>query len=180
MNTTTAATEARVTVATIRTWCRNGVITATKQAGRWIIDTASLAARIAIGAMRARKAKPMTATGTIIQMQDGLFGIRGDATTLAAAFETGTSVTPANAPYSGDRIYLGLTRETWGDYGRTLETKSLAYTKDDGQAVYYIDTTRLSEAPAFASALQEMWDQLDAEEAAMARRDDEYLNPRYM
>ncbi|MFE1451951.1 helix-turn-helix domain-containing protein [Streptomyces olivaceoviridis] len=58
MNTTTAAAEANVTVATIRTWCRAGVITATKQAGRWIIDTASLAARIAIGKMK-RPARPV-------------------------------------------------------------------------------------------------------------------------
>jgi hypothetical protein len=59
MNTTAAALEAQVTVATIRTWCRRGVLSATKQAGRWIIDTASLAARIAIGAMRARKQAPV-------------------------------------------------------------------------------------------------------------------------
>lgn len=52
MNTTTAALEAHVTVATIRTWCRRNVIAAVKQAGRWIIDTASLAHRIAIDAMR--------------------------------------------------------------------------------------------------------------------------------
>ncbi|HEX5567256.1 MAG TPA: helix-turn-helix domain-containing protein [Streptomyces sp.] len=52
MNTTTAATEAQVTVATIRTWCRRGVIAATKQAGRWVIDAASLTTRIAIGAMK--------------------------------------------------------------------------------------------------------------------------------
>lgn len=56
MNTTTAATEANVTVATIRTWCRIGAITAAKVAGRWTIDTTSLAHRIAIGARRlARK-----------------------------------------------------------------------------------------------------------------------------
>ncbi|MET8585668.1 helix-turn-helix domain-containing protein [Streptomyces collinus] len=61
MNTSTAATEAKVTVATIRTWCRAGVIAATKQAGRWIIDTASLAARIAIGKMK-RPAKPIALT----------------------------------------------------------------------------------------------------------------------
>lgn len=59
MNTTSAALQANVTTDTIRTWCRRGVITATKQAGRWIVDTASLAARIAIGAMRTRKAKPV-------------------------------------------------------------------------------------------------------------------------
>ena len=52
MNTTAAAAEAKVTVATIRTWCRAGVIAATKAAGRWVIDTASLAARIAIGKMK--------------------------------------------------------------------------------------------------------------------------------
>lgn len=61
MNTTTAAAEAHVTVATIRTWCRNGVVAATKQAGRWIIDTASLATRIAIGKMK-RPTKPVTLT----------------------------------------------------------------------------------------------------------------------
>ncbi|MFI2078535.1 hypothetical protein [Streptomyces triculaminicus] len=55
MNTTAAATEAQVTVATIRTWCRRGVITATKTAGRWTIDAASLAHRITIGAMRATR-----------------------------------------------------------------------------------------------------------------------------
>lgn len=56
MNTTTAATEAHVTAATIRTWARRGVITATKTAGRWVIDATSLARRIAIGARRIRKA----------------------------------------------------------------------------------------------------------------------------
>ncbi|MFD3729475.1 hypothetical protein [Streptomyces sp. NPDC058671] len=55
MNASAAATQANVTVATIRAWCRRGVVSAIKQAGRWIVDTSSLAARIAIGAMRARK-----------------------------------------------------------------------------------------------------------------------------
>lgn len=55
MNTTAAAIQAGVTTDTIRTWCRRNVIAAAKHAGRWIIDTASLAHRIAIGAMRARK-----------------------------------------------------------------------------------------------------------------------------
>ena len=58
MNTTAAAAEAQVAVTTIRTWCRAGVIAATKRAGRWIIDTASLAARIAIGKMK-RPARPV-------------------------------------------------------------------------------------------------------------------------
>lgn len=54
MNTTAAATQANVTVATIRTWCRHGVITATKTAGRWVIDATSLNHRIAIGQRKAR------------------------------------------------------------------------------------------------------------------------------
>jgi hypothetical protein len=58
MNTTAAALEARVTVTTIRTWCRLGAVSAVKQAGRWIIDTTSLAARIAIGKMK-RPARPV-------------------------------------------------------------------------------------------------------------------------
>ncbi|MEV4784048.1 helix-turn-helix domain-containing protein [Streptomyces tuirus] len=59
MDTTAAALQAGVNVATIRTWCRRSVIAAAKVAGRWVIDTASLAHRIAIGAMRARKATPV-------------------------------------------------------------------------------------------------------------------------
>ncbi|MFF4746769.1 helix-turn-helix domain-containing protein [Streptomyces sp. NPDC001268] len=68
MNTTAAALQANVTVATIRTWCRRGVIAATKRAGRWIIDTASLAHRIAIGARRTHVTKQTTpAPGTMAQ-----------------------------------------------------------------------------------------------------------------
>jgi len=55
VTTATAAAQAGVTVATIRTWCRRNVIAAIKQAGRWIIDAASLAHRITLGATRARK-----------------------------------------------------------------------------------------------------------------------------
>lgn len=58
MNTTTAAAQANVTTATIRTWCRKGAVAAIKQAGRWIIDTASLAHRITIGAMKAARIAP--------------------------------------------------------------------------------------------------------------------------
>lgn len=61
MNSIAAATEASVSTATIRTWCRRGVVAATKQAGRWIIDQTSLAARIAIGQMK-RPAKPVAFT----------------------------------------------------------------------------------------------------------------------
>lgn len=52
MNTTAAAIQANVTVPTVRAWCRNGVVDAIKQAGRWIINAASLATRIAIGELK--------------------------------------------------------------------------------------------------------------------------------
>lgn len=55
VNTITAATQANVTAATIRAWCRHNVIAATKVVGRWVIDATSLAHRIALGARRARK-----------------------------------------------------------------------------------------------------------------------------
>lgn len=70
MDTAAAATQAHVTAATIRTWCRRNVIAATKVAGRWIIDTTSLAARIAIGAMRARKQAPMDLDLTVTYTAD--------------------------------------------------------------------------------------------------------------
>jgi hypothetical protein len=114
-------------------------------------------------------------TGTIVQLDTGEYGVRGDATELAAAHANGTPISPTNAPYVSDLLYLGLTRETYGDYGRSLETLGLAYTKDDGQAVYYLNTSRLDEAPALAEALGEL-DDYGYDDAA----DDDYLNPRYM
>jgi hypothetical protein len=57
MDTTTAAHQAGVTTATIRTWCRMGAVRATKTARRWTINAASLARRIALGIRHtARKA----------------------------------------------------------------------------------------------------------------------------
>lgn len=65
MNTTTAARTAGVTPGTVASWCRNGVITAVKQAGRWIIEQASLAHRIALAALKTRKASAMDLTATL-------------------------------------------------------------------------------------------------------------------
>ncbi|MFF3264965.1 helix-turn-helix domain-containing protein [Streptomyces sp. NPDC002932] len=79
MNTTTAADTAKVTVATIRDWARRGVIAATKVAGRWVINTASLAHRIAIGARRlARKARTLPLTADSIKAIGGNEWIRGN------------------------------------------------------------------------------------------------------
>ncbi|MFJ4887832.1 helix-turn-helix domain-containing protein [Streptomyces sp. NPDC088731] len=78
MNTTAAAETAKVTVATIRDWARRGIIAATKVAGRWVIDTASLARRIEIGARRlARKVKKVVLTADSIKAIGGNEWIRG-------------------------------------------------------------------------------------------------------
>lgn len=57
MDTRTAATQAKVTVATIRTWCRIGAVAARKVAGRWTIQAESLTYRISLG-VRRRTRKP--------------------------------------------------------------------------------------------------------------------------
>lgn len=62
--TTAAAQIANVTVDTIRTWCRMGVIKATKQKRQWVIDATSLMRRIALGheVAAARTSRPKKAT----------------------------------------------------------------------------------------------------------------------
>lgn len=59
MLTSEAAAQANVTTATIRTWCRMGAVAAVKVSGRWNIDEASLAHRIAL------TAKPITAENLV-------------------------------------------------------------------------------------------------------------------
>ncbi|ACU71733.1 hypothetical protein Caci_2824 [Catenulispora acidiphila DSM 44928] len=113
-------------------------------------------------------------TGTIVQLDSGEYGISGDATALADAYTNSTPIAPTNAPYAADLLYLGSTRETYGDYGRSLETLGLAYIKDDGQAVYYLNTNRLDQAPALAEAFGQ-FDNYGYDAA-----DDDYINPRYM
>lgn len=61
MNTTEAAAQAKVTVSTIRTWCRRGIVAATKTGRRWIIDAASLAHRIDLAKVL-RKTRPAVLT----------------------------------------------------------------------------------------------------------------------
>jgi hypothetical protein len=60
-DTATAARMASVTPATIRTWARYGAITATKQHGRWVIDTASLHQRITLPALLRAEVVDLTA-----------------------------------------------------------------------------------------------------------------------
>jgi hypothetical protein len=82
MNTTAAAAQAGVTIPTIRRWCRYGVVAAAKQAGRWIIEAASLSRRIVIG----RKA--MTDTPTF-EVKEG--ANKYGSTTYTVARTDGTS-----------------------------------------------------------------------------------------
>lgn len=97
MNTTTAATKANVTAATIRTWCRRNVIAATKQAGRWVIDAASLARRIEIGARMASSTSRYTITETTNQ-----YGTRVHAVTR-------TDGTPAGYGPGKDHVITNFT-----------------------------------------------------------------------
>lgn len=60
MDTAAAAAQANVTPATIRAWCRRGIIAAAKTGRRWVIDTASLLHRIA-GRKTTRMTDPTTA-----------------------------------------------------------------------------------------------------------------------
>lgn len=62
MDTTTAAQQAGVTTDTIRHWARYGAVRAVKAAGRWVIDAASLARRIALGIRTTRKATTVELT----------------------------------------------------------------------------------------------------------------------
>ena len=64
--TTEAARQAGVTVNTIRTWCARGVVAAVKQAGRWIIDAASLAYRINLPALLRPARKTVTLTAEMM------------------------------------------------------------------------------------------------------------------
>jgi hypothetical protein len=189
MNTTAAAAQAGVTIPTIRHWCRAGVITAVKRAGRWVIDTASLAHRIAIGARRTRKAAmpdiPITLTSRT-RRHRGHIGAVGPADTLRSAFETGQPIT-LSGKFAGEQVYLGHTRQTYGDYGITLETLGLDQELGENPrhpgvagAVYLVDLTRLDAAPRLAQLVREAEDKTSAAAMEAERRaaaeEDRYLN----
>lgn len=123
LDTAAAAEQARVSVATIRTWCRRGVITATKEAGRWIIDADSLAARIANGKMQrpapARKivysVETMTAIGGRRWQKNGMDRVYLDWAAFAGIevtrFNTGSI---SSASYQGNSISNSQARKILG------------------------------------------------------------------
>lgn len=162
MNTTTAAAQAGVTTPTIRTWCRTGVVTAVKRAGRWVIDTASLAHRITIGAWRKTMADPQPPIHLTSRTRRvrGHIGAVGPADVLRTAFETGRPVT-LDGKFAGEQVYLGHRRTTyWDGFGR--ETIGLDYETGPVKgfpaitgAVYLIDLDRLELAPRVAAIVAE-------------------------
>ncbi|OKH91518.1 hypothetical protein [Streptomyces uncialis] len=162
VNTATAAAEARVTAATVRTWCRRGAVAATKAAGRWAIDTASLARRIAIGARRhTRKAPSMTEAPLTLTSKTtsvtGHIGVIGPADVLEAAFRAGTAVT-LSGKFAGERVHLGHTRQIYDD-GIILQTIGLDRTLGNScgrtgvHAIYLVNFERLDEAPRLAALI---------------------------
>lgn len=182
MNTTTttaaAAVQANVTVTTVRAWCRSGVIAAVKAAGRWAIDTASLAHRIAIGAMRTRKANPVFLLTDDIDDYRGTVAVTGPAKELRAAFETGSPVT-LSGPYAGERVFLGYTSRDSG--GRVITTIGVDHESEDGTATYLIseDLDKLADAPRVLAAIEAVLDSALLHELKAAAADDAYLNGYY-
>ncbi|MFJ6487067.1 hypothetical protein [Streptomyces californicus] len=87
MDATTAATKSKVTVATIRAWCRTGVITAVKMAGRWNIDPQSLRAhrRRLLALRNAREARAAARVHTSIATQLALPALTGTPKQIAWA-----------------------------------------------------------------------------------------------
>ncbi|KFG71344.1 helix-turn-helix domain-containing protein [Streptomyces mutabilis] len=157
MNTTAAAIQARVTVATIRTWCRRGVIAATKTAGRWIIDSSSLARRIEIGARHMPALPPMVITSKT--STPGVLGVVGPAAQLAAAFEAGTPITLGGTKVAGETIYLGHSSIAYDD-GLTAQVKGFDSERGEHAdfpgiacAVYLVDMTRLDGAPTIKATV---------------------------
>lgn len=167
---TAAATTAGVTIPTIRTWCRIGAVTATKTAGRWVIDEASLARRIAIGAK---------ATGEVRTDHAGRYVVVGPHAALEQALRTGAAVRITAGPCDGDTVHLGLRGTTYSDYGISLETVGLVRRLANGKAAYAIDTRRFERAPRLAAIQDAAQEEADRREIAAAAADRAYLYPDY-
>ncbi|MEU3656455.1 hypothetical protein AB0E67_27340 [Streptomyces sp. NPDC032161] len=124
MNTTAAAVTAKVTVATIRDWARRGIVAATKVAGRWVIDAASLARRIAIGAMK----KPAKKT-------------------IAFTVDTMTAIGGQRWQKNGmDRVYLNDFQTVPGLELDHYKSGAISYASLDGDKVSNAEGGRLATA----------------------------------
>lgn len=188
MDTTAAALQAHVTAATIRAWCRKGVVAAVKTAGRWVVDAASLAHRITIAAIKARKAPtvpdfPFVLTNDI-DTRGAFLGVIGPADALRAAFESGAQIT-LGGKYAGQRVYLGYTARGW-DGRPVCATKGLDHemgtypsAPDVLGACYLVDTDRLADAPRLQRIVDDALEASAAAEARADAADDAYLNGYY-
>ncbi|MGW2841870.1 hypothetical protein ACWCWD_29295 [Streptomyces sp. NPDC001493] len=87
MDVATAARKSKVTAATIRIWCRTGVIAATKAAGRWDIDVQSLRAhrRRILAIRQARQARTAARIHASIATQLALPALTGSPKQIAWA-----------------------------------------------------------------------------------------------
>lgn len=131
MNTTTAAAalEAHVTVETIRAWARNGVIAATKVAGRWAINTASLARRIAIAAMR-RTRREATVTEPAPLTTADITAVGG------REWKSGAN----------HRVYINAWHAFIGLHVETRRSGSVSYATLNGEAISNSDARKFGEA----------------------------------
>lgn len=122
MDTTTAATQANVTIATIRTWCRRGVIAAVKQAGRWTIDPASLNHRIEIGKMKAARTTPARSHDLDIAISEEVAQAHyvGSAAGLRAAL---TRIEDRNAGAFINPAGVRIPDAQWNDLAAWLRTE---------------------------------------------------------
>lgn len=106
------------------------------------------------------------------------FTVVGPAAQLQQAFESGTPVT-LTGDCDGDRVYLGISRQTHGDMGLTMETLALDAHLGEGLASYLIDTQRLADAPQLGAIVAREQARADRIDAEVAAQDDRYLNPDY-
>lgn len=130
MNTTEAATTAGVTVATIRTWARRNVIAAVKTSGRWTIDAASLAHRIALAARRAARK-----TARVVLTTANLIAIGGSRWTKG----------------DHDRVYLNNWAELAGLEADYYKSGNICFATYQGEGISN------SEARRILGSLDKVW-----------------------
>lgn len=165
MDTTTAATKASVTVATIRTWCRRNVVSAVKAGGKWDIDETTLNRRIALS-------RPRTIAAVDVEFRSGKLVAIGTPDALRHALEANRPVTITGGTCTGDIVYLGE------NCGRGITGLVVKYS--DGTVGYAIDRKRLDQAPATVKFISDRDDDVFVTAFADQAAENAYLNPRYM
>ncbi|HEY9474108.1 MAG TPA: hypothetical protein VIS06_09685 [Mycobacteriales bacterium] len=151
MTTTTAATQANRTAGTIRRWCRTGVITATKTAGRWVIDAASLLRHI-----HPTKKETKVSLPIVLNTHAGVPVAGGPADQILAAIRDDTPLTIGGRECTGDVVWL-RGRQTWVDDAITLEYIARTIEHPQAGTIHYawIDLDRLDQAPGLAAKVAE-------------------------